>query len=173
MLTADVTVLEGEYFDPKALANALKGKDAVLTTIGPPMKRSRNANEYTHAMQSLVNAMEQNTVRRIVAVGGAGLRLNNEPMKFGRAIMRRILIFLSGANYLDKEKEHNVLFASGLDWTILRPPQITEADGELTVTMDKVKAFKVDTHQLAKHMLDCLEDSSTIGTAPFLSTVLS
>lgn len=172
-LKADVSVLEGEYFDPNALTNALKDVDAVLTTIGPPMRRSRNANEYTHAMRTLINAMQHNAVRRIIAVGGAGLRLNDEPMKFGRAIMRRVLIFLSGANYLDKEKEHNVLSASGLEWTILRPPQITETQGELTVSFDKVQAFKVDTHQLAKHMLDCLEDPSTIGTAPFVSSVLS
>ena len=170
-MESKITVLNGEYFDHQALSNALKGVDAVLTTIGPPMKRSPNANEYSDAMKSLVSAMEENSVTRIIAIGGAGLRLNNEPIAFGRAMMRRILILLSGANYLDKEKEHNVLFSSDLEWTIIRPPQITNAKGEFTVTTDKVRSFKVDTRQLSDYMLDCLDDDSTVRTAPFVSTV--
>lgn len=170
-LESKITVLKGEYFDHQCLSNALKGVDAVLTTIGPPMKRSPNANEYSDAMKSLVNAMEENSVTRIIAIGGAGLRLNNEPIAFGRAMMRRILILLSGANYLDKEKEHNVLFSSDLEWTIIRPPQIADAKGEFTVTTDKVRSFKADTEQLTDYMLACLDNDSTVRTAPFVSTV--
>ncbi|MEM9570388.1 MAG: NAD(P)H-binding protein [Pseudomonadota bacterium] len=170
-LEQNVTVIEGEYFDRETLLSAISGVDAVLSTIGPPMKRTPNSNEYTDAMQSMISAMQDNAVKRIVAIGGAGLRLGDEPIAFGRAMMRRVLILLSGANYLDKEREHNALFSSDLDWTIVRPPQITDAEGELTVTSDKVQAFKVDTCQLARFMLDCLEDDSTVKTAPFVSTV--
>lgn len=170
-LRSNVTVIEGEYFDRETISNAIDGVDAVLTTIGPPMKRTPNANEYTDAMQSLISAMQDNSVKRIVAIGGAGLRLGQEPIAFGRSMMRRMLILLSGANYLDKEKEHNTLFFSDLDWTIVRPPQITDVEGELVMTFDKVQAFKVDTRQLSRFMLDCLEDDSTVKTAPFVSTI--
>jgi putative NADH-flavin reductase len=170
-LASQIKVLKGDYFSPKDQRATLEGVDAVLTTIGPTLKRGQNQGEYTLAMQSLVAAMQDTSVQRIVAVGGAGLKLGDEKLSFGRAIMRQILRLGAGADYADKENEHNVLFRSSLNWTIVRPPQIADATGKFTPTLDKVAGFKVDAGQLAKYMVDSLEDTATIRTAPFVATV--
>ncbi|MEM8937167.1 MAG: NAD(P)H-binding protein [Pseudomonadota bacterium] len=170
-LAVRVQVLDGEYFDPLMQREALQNVDAVLTTIGPPMKRAENSGEYERAMTSLVSAMQEQAVTRIVSIAGAGVKLVDEKMTFGRATMRRVLILLAGQNYLDKEREHNVLAGSSLDWTIVRPPQITDVDGAFVTSSEKPPGMKVDRKQLAEFMVKAIEDRSAIGTAPFVATV--
>ncbi|MEM7270972.1 MAG: NAD(P)H-binding protein [Pseudomonadota bacterium] len=170
-LAKRIRVIDGEYFSTEAQGEALSDAEAVMTTVGPRMKRGPNQGEYAKGMQALVNAMEAASVRRIVAIGGAGLKLGEEKLSFRRAVMRQILTAIAGASYKDKEREHNLLAASELDWTIVRPPQIAPAKGALTPTLDQAAGMKVDTRQLAGFMLACLDDPSTIRTAPFVATI--
>ncbi|MEO1638052.1 MAG: NAD(P)H-binding protein [Pseudomonadota bacterium] len=89
-----VNVVVGDYFDADARARALEGAEAVLTTIGPPMKRAPNNGEYQKAMTELIGQMQNAGIQRIVAVGGAGLRLGNEELPLPRRIMRLMLRLL-------------------------------------------------------------------------------
>ena len=165
-----VTVVVGDYFDADARARTLEGADAVLTTIGPPMKRAPNKGEYAKAMTELIGQMQHAGIQRIVAIGGAGLRLGREELALPRRIMRLMLRLLGGEGYWDKEQEYNVLFASHLAWTILRPPQIAPVSGDFVVALDGPKAFKADPGQLARHMISSLDDPETVRTAPFVAT---
>ncbi len=170
-LADEMTVITGDYFDPLIQRRMVDGVDAVLTTIGPPLKRGRDSRGYVSAMKSLVANMEEASVSRIVAVAGAGVKLGDEKLDFRRAVMRRMLMMIAGPGYREKEQEHNVLFRSSLDWTILRPPQISNASGEFTTSMGNPKGMKVDTQQLVSCMIEAMNDPSTIRTAPFVATI--
>ena len=165
-----VNVVVGDYLDADVRARALDGADAVLSTIGPPMKRAPNNGEYTKAMTELIGQMQSGGIKRIIAVGGAGLRLGDEKLGLQRAFMRLMLRLMGGKGYWDKEQEHNVLCASSLNWTILRPPQIASASGNFVVSRDGPAAFKADPRQLARFMVASLNDSATVRTAPFVAT---
>lgn len=165
-----IAVQIGDYFDPQARAAVLRGAEAVLSTIGPPQKRVANDGEYARAMEGLIGQMQEAGIRRIIAVGGAGLRLGDEHLALSRALMRQMLRLMIGKGYLDKEAEHNRLFASALDWTIARPTQITSAKGQLVVTHDRPASAKVDSRQVAQFMVGCLTDATFVRAAPFLAT---
>lgn len=170
-MASHMTVVQGDYFDATNQKRTVEGADAVLTTIGPPLNREPNQGEYTQAMQTLIAAMQDASVKRIIAVGGAGLRIGNEDLHLPRRIMRFILKTRAGAGYLDKENEHNLLAKSSLDWTILRPPQIKDTTGTLTPTQEKVAGFTADAAQIASFMLASLNDQSTFQTKPYIATV--
>lgn len=170
-LAKRISVIEGEYFDVEAQRQTLKGADAVLTTIGPPRTRAKNNGEYTKAMETLISVMEAELVSRIVSLGGAAIKLGDDKLNFSSALMRSIFNLTSGANYRDKENEQNILFQSSLDWTLIRPPQISKSEGVFTSTFDKVGGWKVDTQQLAEYMVAILTDRATFRTAPFVATV--
>lgn len=165
-----LSIIVGDYFDADARAQALDGADAVMSTIGPPMKRAPNSGEYAKAMTELIEQMQNAGVKRIVAVGGAGLRLGYEKLSFPRRIMRLMLRLMGGKGYWDKEQEHNALCASQLDWTILRPPQVAIASGRFETSKEGPAAFKADPVQLASHMVAILNDAETVRTAPFVAT---
>lgn len=169
-ISDQVSLVVGDYFDADARARALEGADAVLSTIGPPMKRAPNNGEYAKAMTELIEQMQSAGIARIVAVGGAGLRLGDEKLGVPRRMMRLMLRLMGGKGYWDKEQEHNILCASSLDWTILRPPQIAETSGHFVVSKDGPAAFKADPTQLARHMVASLVDAATVRMAPFVAT---
>src|SRR5213082_1724403 len=87
--------------DPTALESAVKGADAVLSGLGP-----RSASEAGIAWQgtrSIVEAMKATGVRRIIVISAA---------------LRK--------HYADLALMEDVLRDSGLDWTVVRPPRLTD-----------------------------------------------
>jgi len=122
--------------DPGALESAVAGADAVLSGLGP-----RSASETgvaTRGTRAIVRAMQATGVRRIVVVSAAPIGTVPSP---GRPkpprhdpgdgfLMRNLLSPLTKAAfrkpYADLALMEDVLRDSGLDWTVVRPPRLTD-----------------------------------------------
>ena len=128
--------------DPAALASAVEGADAVLSGLG-----ARSAAENGVAWQgtrAIVQAMKATDVRRIVVVSAAPIgtvpspgRPNPPKHDPGDGFFMRNLLgpFIKTAlrkHFADLARMEDVLRDSGLDWTIVRPPRLT--DGPVTGT---------------------------------------
>jgi|SRR5215470_10978594 len=111
--------------DPRSvpdLASALPGHDAVLTTLGPPGPGRTTI--LREAARSTVAAMRAAGVRRLLAVSAAVLF---EDMGIIARMMRRTLLRNVAEDSAEMER---VIAMSGMDWTIARPPRLT--NGPLT-----------------------------------------
>jgi putative NADH-flavin reductase len=126
--------------DPRALESAVAGADAVLSGVGPrPMAKAGVAE---HGTRAIVAAMQAIGVRRIIVVSAAPISTMPSPgrphpprhdpgegflMKYlGTPAFRTVL----RERYRDLALMEDVLRASDLDWTIFRPPRLT--NGQLT-----------------------------------------
>ena len=165
-----LTVVGGDPLDAKQLRQALPGNDVVLSAIGPsPRPRpsftagrknlsagnghSEHIARSVHRdlAHSLVPAMESASVRRLVAVSSAFLFSDALlPAVFGR------LLFRDTVN--DVAEMERTIVASKLQWTIVRPPELT--DGSRTENY-RVKnghlpgfGFSVSRADVAHFMLD-------------------
>jgi putative NADH-flavin reductase len=122
--------------DPAALEGAVRGADAVLSGLG-----ARSASEAGVAWQgtrAIVEAMKATGVRRIVVVSAAPIGTVPspglpDPPKHdpGDGIFMRMLFSpLTKAvlrkHYADLARMEDVLRDSGLDWTVVRPPRLTD-----------------------------------------------
>jgi putative NADH-flavin reductase len=121
--------------DPAALEPVVAGADAVLSGLGP---RSRSdAGIASVGTQAIVQAMQATGVRRIVVVSAAPVATVASP---GRPspprhdpgdgfVMRHLLapglVATLGDVYADLALMEDVLRDSGLDWTAVRPPRLT------------------------------------------------
>ncbi len=122
-----LTAIRGDPFDAEALGAALTGHDAVLSALGPPgPQRTTIAGD---GARSTVTAMQAAGVRRLLVVGVAVLF---EDIGLLAAILRRTLLRNVAADSAEMER---VVTASGLDWTIARPPRLTNGpfSGRYTV----------------------------------------
>jgi uncharacterized protein YbjT (DUF2867 family) len=122
--------------DPAALEPAVAGADAVLSGLGP----HSNADAVIAApgTRSIVAAMQATGVRRIVVVSAAPVGTvaspgNPHPPKhdpgdgfFMRYLFSRIAAARLGKVYDDLAAMEDILRDSGLDWTVIRPPQLTD-----------------------------------------------
>src|SRR5262245_10893643 len=111
--------------DSDALADAVHGRDAVLSGVGPRSPRAVTvASTSTRAM---LGALAATGVRRFVAVSAVPVG----PVAPGESFVnRRVLIpllrtLLRGI-YGDLAVMERDIQASGTDWTIVRPPRLVD-----------------------------------------------
>ncbi|MBO9540471.1 NAD(P)H-binding protein [bacterium] len=146
--------------DQAALAEAVQGHDAVISTLGH--RRAAEAPDLLSVgMANLIAAMEGAGIQRIVALASAGiLQLDASRLRFERAGYPEA--FRAGSQAHLKAWEH--LEASALDWTLVCPPELVEGDREalLSVQADYLPEgpLKVSMEALARWMIDALPDAS-------------
>lgn len=117
-----LTVVRGNPFDATAVAAALAGHDAVLSALGPPGPGKTSV--AGDGARSTVAAMHAAGVRRLLVVGVAVLF---EDIGLFASIMRRTLLRNVA---MDSAEMETIVKGSDLDWTIARPPRLT--NGPLT-----------------------------------------
>ena len=121
-LAAQLTVKQGNLLNSAALADAIQDHDAVLSGFGP---RVPIAKEDAHLLRDfatvLTAAMQRTAVRRVVVISTA--------FPFKDAILPPAYLFgrlLCPGVVADASAMEPVFPASSLDWTLVRPPQLTE-----------------------------------------------
>lgn len=117
-----VSVIRGDPRDAEALRAVLPGHDAVLSALGPSGLGPTTL--VSDCARSTVKAMQATGVRRLLVVGVAVLF---ESDGFLNAIARRTFLRNVARDSAEMER---IVSASGLDWTIARPPRLT--NGALT-----------------------------------------
>jgi len=122
-----VTVIQGDAFDAAAVRRTVEGADVVLSALGARSLKKEDVLEW--AVPLIVTAMRQTGVKRIIVLGSAGA-LEDSLKK--QAAWRRWLVqnivyntFLKWA-VASQVAQWKMLAASGLDWTMVMPPMLTE-----------------------------------------------
>lgn len=140
----NLQVIQGDVMDPVIVRRTLLGCSAVVVCLGAPaLSRSLVRSEGT---QVIVDAMRLEGIDRIVCLSLMGA---NE----SRSRLTPFLRYVVFPTYLrrptkDHERQEDILRASGLDYTIVRPPHLTddEARGEY------VHGFGDDTSGINFHI---------------------
>jgi putative NADH-flavin reductase len=137
-VSGDVRVVAADLADadPAVLEAAVDGADAVLSGLGP--RSNAEAGIASRGTRAIVQAMQATGVRRVVVVSAAPIGTVPSP---GRPkpprhdpgdgfLMRHLLNPLAKAmfreHYADLALMEDVLRDSGLDWTVIRPPRLTD-----------------------------------------------
>ena len=113
-------IVSGDATDAQALERALPGQDAVVSTLGVRTLSPHALQE--RAMRVLVPAMERAGVRRLIVMSalGVGSTRSSAP-----ALPRLMYTLLLRSIFADKAAGEAIVTASGLDWTIVYPPLLT------------------------------------------------
>jgi len=123
----NVSILKGSIHDEEALASALDGVDAVVSTLGP-MPSQPNDLPITRGYEALIKAMKTRGVKRIVLLGTPSIVDEHD-----RRTLKSILL-IGGVSILARPSYNDIvafgkLFAStaagGLDATVVRVPILT------------------------------------------------
>src|SRR5213083_1590956 len=137
-LSAKVRVVTADLAaaDPAALESAVAGADAVISALGP--RSSAEAGVAWQGTRAIVQAMKATDVRRIVVVSAAPIGTvpspgRPQPPKHDPGdgfVMRHLLSPLTKAalrtGYANLALMEEILRDSDLDWTVVRPPRLTD-----------------------------------------------
>jgi putative NADH-flavin reductase len=164
-----VTALQGDPRSVAELSAALPGHDAVLSALGPP--GAGRTTILRECARSTVAAMQVAGVHRLLVVSAA--MLFEAGILF--AVLRRILLRNVADDSLEMER---VVMASGLDWTIARPPKLTNGPltGRYQVADGRMPHGRISISRadVAHFLLDALEGDAharqIVGMAGFRRT---
>jgi putative NADH-flavin reductase len=157
-----ITVIRGNVLDSAELARVLVGQDAVLSAFGPRLPISKDDAELLQRFGlALTNAMQQAGVRRAVIESTAFLfkdAVFPPAHLFGR-------LFFPGV-VRDANEMENTFQKSGLDWTLVRPPQLTNKPrtGKYRVLVGHLPpfGFNISRGDVADFMIKAGENHASI-----------
>ena len=165
-------VVTADVMDPVAIAPVVDGADAVLSALGP---RGRGPTTIAaDGTRSIIEAMEKTGVERFVLVSGSVVDDTGNGF-----LMRHVAKPLVRRTFLrevcaDMRRAEAEVQGSPLDWTILRPPRLTEKAGSgryrTAVDRNLPRGTTIPRADLATYMLEVVADPGATRRCVFVAT---
>jgi putative NADH-flavin reductase len=123
---ANLRLVAGEISNPEAIARVVAGQTAVISTlgVGQPMTHDPAVIE---GVRAIARAAEQASVERLLYLSFIGVHDSRDAAGF---VLRQLATTLLRHEVADHEVKEAAIIASFVDWTIVRPPKLT--NGRLT-----------------------------------------
>ena len=168
-LPAGAASVHGDALDPDAIAKAVAGADAVVVTVGAAKGSPRHRTEVT---RSVIGAMHATGVRRSIVQSSLGAGDSGALMAAPARLMAKTLLAKPLA---DHDAQEAAVFASGLDWTVVRPGGLTDKPATGAVVAQETSEGRpmksmIPRADVATHIVDILDDPTTHGKALGLGT---
>ncbi len=160
-------VVRGDLLDPQWTGEGIDGAEAVLSAIGSDSRGPTTL--YSAGTTAVLKAMGNAGVRRILVVTAAPVAPDNERPAGQDKLVYPILWQLFRGTYEDMRRMEQILHASDSDWTVFRPPRLT--NGPLTghartaVGKPLPGGWRVSRADLAAAMLAGISDPATVHQA--------
>ncbi|MCM2292548.1 SDR family oxidoreductase [Allorhizobium sp. BGMRC 0089] len=164
-------LVEGDARDPVALARAIAGCDAVISSLGTAMSPFKEVTLLSTATRTLVGVMEQQNIHHLVCITGLGA---GDSRGHGGFFFDRLLLpLLLRKVYQDKDRQEDAIRASTLNWTIVRPTVLNDkpAQGGVKALTDLsgVHGGTIARADVAEFVVQQLATETWLHKAPLIT----
>jgi putative NADH-flavin reductase len=166
----NLKVVTGNLNETQKMAEAMAGQDAVLVALGQVKGGSKTIME--EAAKSITTTMNKVGVRRLITLTGAGVAQPGDEPKLFNKFMSFMLNTLAKDVLKDSAKHAEIVRSSGLDWTVVRVPMLTDGERKGKYRVGKVgidDGPRISRADVADFMLKQVQDKSYIGKSPVIS----
>jgi putative NADH-flavin reductase len=158
-----ITIQQGDLLSRADLPQVIQGHDAIVSGFGPRQPVSkRDAHLLQQFADALTSAMLKTNVRRVVVESVAFLfkdAILPPAYLLGRLFFRQVV--------KDASAMERVFAESQLDWTMVRPPELTDKPytGKYRVREGHLPllGFKIARSDVADFMIKAAENCSWVG----------
>jgi len=164
-------VVQGDATDARAVEEAVRGADAVLSALGHVKGSPKDVQ--TVATKNIVAAMKKHGVTRLVSLTGAGVPDPQDQPKLADRFVKFLLKTISGDVLRDAENHARVIQGSGLEWVIVRGPRLTDGPftGDYRVGfVGKNSGLQASRADVADFMLKQAQNPTYLHQAPVVSS---
>jgi putative NADH-flavin reductase len=116
-------VVTGDARDAASVSAAIAGQDAVLSTLGVPFGKDP-ITIYSVGAGNIVSGMTEHGVRRLACVSSSAVEPHPDPSEswlFEKVLQPYVVNGIGKTTYDDMRRMEEIVRASSLDWTIVRP----------------------------------------------------
>jgi putative NADH-flavin reductase len=159
----NLDIVEGDVLQLPTLSGKLEGHDIVISCLGIP--KIQQTTLYSQGMRNIVACMRQSGVNRIICISSGALEVPAKSSWIMTFLLKNVLQRIYKPVYADMTLMEGILSESGLDWTVVRAPKLT--DGKQTqkykvITNEPLRSIpQISRADLAHYMLSHLKDRNT------------
>lgn len=158
-----IAIVQGNLLEQRELEPVVLGQDAVLSAFGPRDRKGRDRGPFASA---LTRAMAMTRVQRVVVLSSAFL--------FTDSLAPRIVGRLFFADVVEDSRQMEAIVSkSGLEWTIVRPPRLTDQPARGHYRMQEghlpTLGFAIARADLAEFMIRAAENHLALGAVVGIS----
>ncbi|MEK4301434.1 SDR family oxidoreductase [Oceanobacillus sp. FSL W8-0428] len=163
-------VIRGDVLNPAAIEGKLTGKEAVLSVLGGNHRQPTTV--YSECMANIIKEMKKSGVNRLICLSAETLK-SKEESSFTERILVKVLWRIFHNLYSDMQRMEEEIYQSTVDWTIIRPPYLTNGvpKGRYQISFDKpVKKGKgrITRADLAASIVDQLKNPDSIHRVAYV-----
>ncbi len=164
-----ITNVVGDIQDPEAVRHALSRAEAIIAAVGPRSNTPESELILERGMQVVIEAARASGIDRLVTLSGAGVDVPGDDKPFldrlASEVVRRAARHVVGG----KQREFEVLAASDLAWTALRPPLVIDGSPRgYTLSLRLRPGARVTREDVGQALVDQLRDRTHLRQAPFV-----
>ncbi len=166
-----LTFFQGDVLNIDDVNKTIKNCDLAVSLFG----HVKNSPEWlqTNGTKNIIQAMKNFGVERIISLSGGGLPfLDKDEPKFIDKLIRTIMKIMVPKVLNDAIEHHKILKESGLKWTIVRGPRLTNDAKINTFKVSWVgvnSGTKISRGDLADFIITQIEDETFNYQMPFVS----
>lgn len=164
-----LTIVRGDIHDASAVETALRGSDAVISTLGSWGTPTKDI--LTTGIRNIIAAMQSANVRRIVSLTGADARAPGDSLSLLHNLSHAAIQLFAKKILVDGEQHIYILAASKLEWTVIRSPVMVGLSHSSHYALSDSRPLPwqtVSRRAVAASMVDAIDNKSHYRSAPFV-----
>ncbi len=161
----------GDVLNAPLVEEAIAGQQAVISALG--QTRPPTPDLLAQAATNILAGMHAHGVRRLISTTGAGVRALEDQPQFIDNLMKGLLTLMAGEVLRDSEANARLITASGLDWTIVRVPRLTDGPASGTYRVGYLgqgSGIQISRSDVADFILKELKGGTYIQKMPVISS---
>jgi putative NADH-flavin reductase len=163
-----LVVVKGNVLDYDSVEHAVQGHDAVVSALGHKQFFLKNT-ILSNGTKNIIRAMEKHKVKRLIFESSLGV--GDSRGRLGLYYTLFVIPFIIFFYYKDKELAERYIMESSLDWTIVRPGQLTNGKKrgvyrEGLNVGNWFSSVRISRADVADFMLKQLTDNSYLKKTP-------
>ena len=165
-----VSVVKGDAADQATVNSVVAGSDAVLSALG--LVKGSPPDLMASSCSNIAAAMKREGVKRLVILTNTGVRDPTDRPPVAQKLLRMGLRLLNDRLLRDTIEAAEVIEESGLDWTLVRAPILTDGPktGHYRVgALAPGMPLRVSRADVADFMLSCALDARFVCEKPVIA----
>jgi putative NADH-flavin reductase len=154
-------VVQGDVLKPDTIQSPMVGQDAVISSLGVIVNEPTTV--YSQGIANIMKAMQATGVKRMMCISASGL----DPGPLYQKVIAKLFLWRAFKHsYTDLVRmEAEVKANNNLNWTIVRPPRLTDKErtGKYKIAINKhlANGLMLSRADTADYMLTHLNDAQT------------
>lgn len=166
-------IIVGSLTDEQQVEAAIKGQDAVVSTLGAPLSMSRKVKDLpiTKAHETILRVMDQVGVKRLITLATPTIKSTFDQKQLVTVMPSIMAKQLFPTGYAEMKAIGQLIIQSKVDWTVVRianPNTNNDGKGYAVSLGDTKGKFTVSRRNAAQCMYDAIRKKEWVGKMPIV-----